>query len=300
MSLACLFALPFYLLDAELKLLLLYSEVIPDDLIPDHVYLGQLALLLMFVVQSSLYLAWCFRELSQHRKQIQNNFSYTDRIGLSWLRCLLGFITTLYILFLLDVFTSDWLGLDDQFNNALYLLMVVMFYTLGYLGLRQPDIFKPLKETQPPLYQELENRQIIPDNKALKYKTSSLDDKTTTLLLADLVSHMQTHKPHLESKITLPLLSAQLSISTNYLSQITNQQFNQNFFDFINHYRVREAKIHLANLEQEKINILNVGYGSGFNSKSAFYSAFKKHTGMTPTQYRKTFIAKILLKNSSE
>ena len=73
-----------------------------------------------------------------------------------------------------------------------------------------------------------------------------------------------------------------------YLSHVINASFNQNFRDFINSYRIEESK---SRLVQDDMNILNIAYEVGFNSKSAFNTAFKKFTGMTPKEYRKKNIS---------
>ncbi|MES9930149.1 MAG: helix-turn-helix domain-containing protein, partial [Candidatus Thiodiazotropha sp. 6PDIVS] len=75
--------------------------------------------------------------------------------------------------------------------------------------------------------------------------------------------------------------------SPNYLSQVINEQSGYNFFDFINRYRVDEAKRCLTTPSGQS-NVLSIALDSGFNSKSAFYTAFKRHTGQTPSQYRKS------------
>ena len=99
---------------------------------------------------------------------------------------------------------------------------------------------------------------------------------------------METKKPYLQGDLVLPQLAQQLGISANYLSQVINEQLKVNFYDFINGYRVEDAKRLMKNAGQKNINILKIAFDSGFNSKSAFYTAFKKVTSMTPTQYRKT------------
>jgi AraC-like DNA-binding protein len=97
---------------------------------------------------------------------------------------------------------------------------------------------------------------------------------------------MNKERPYLESQLTLPQLAQQLGISPNYLSQVINEQLQKNFFDFINEYRVAEAKSKLTADSTTKGSIADVAYDSGFNSKSAFYTAFKKHVGMTPSEFR--------------
>ena len=99
---------------------------------------------------------------------------------------------------------------------------------------------------------------------------------------------MESEKPYLEGDLVLPQLAQQLGISANYLSQIINEQLQVNFYDFVNGSRVEEAKRWMRNAGQQNTKILNIALDSGFNSKSAFYTAFKKATSMTPTQYRNT------------
>ncbi len=98
---------------------------------------------------------------------------------------------------------------------------------------------------------------------------------------------MDATKPFKNAELTLPELAASLGISPNHLSQIINDKFGQNFFDFINSYRVKEAERALLAPEHSHLTILAIAYDAGFNSKSAFNAAFKKHAGMTPSQFRK-------------
>ena len=90
-----------------------------------------------------------------------------------------------------------------------------------------------------------------------------------------------------DDKLSLTSIAEQLNISANYLSQLVNELSDYNFSEFINHYRVEEAKNHLIHPDFSNYTIAGIGLESGFNSRSAFYSAFKKHTGLTPSKYRK-------------
>jgi AraC-like DNA-binding protein len=68
---------------------------------------------------------------------------------------------------------------------------------------------------------------------------------------------------------------------------VINDLTGKNFFEFINHYRIEEAKRMLTNPKDKKITVLEVMYQSGFNSKSSFNTLFKKQTGLTPVEFKK-------------
>ncbi len=98
---------------------------------------------------------------------------------------------------------------------------------------------------------------------------------------------MNEHQLFLQSGLTLPRLAETVGCSVNHVSQVINAGFGVSFFDFINAYRIEHAKKLLDNLD-ERGAVLNIAFSVGFNSNSAFYAAFKKHVGMTPTQYRRS------------
>ena len=98
-----------------------------------------------------------------------------------------------------------------------------------------------------------------------------------------LVVFMSEKKPYLDDSLTLQKLSLQTGIPKEQLSFLLNRIMGRHFFEFINSYRIDEATNLLNN---QKLNIKQVMYAVGFNSKSSFNTAFKKHTDCTPTDYR--------------
>ena len=97
---------------------------------------------------------------------------------------------------------------------------------------------------------------------------------------------MEENRSYLNRNLTLSELSKELSISPHLLSQLINEHFSNNFNDFINNYRIDEAKRLLGNPEFNNLTIASIAYDSGFNTLSAFNAAFKKFTGKTPSQYK--------------
>lgn len=103
--------------------------------------------------------------------------------------------------------------------------------------------------------------------------------------LMELKTLMEEKKVYKDEGVSLKSLSHQLNIPDRYLSHLINERLKKSFFDLINHYRVEEAKKMLV-VDNDRKNVLEIAYEVGFNTKSAFNRAFKKHTSMTPTQYR--------------
>jgi AraC-like DNA-binding protein len=100
---------------------------------------------------------------------------------------------------------------------------------------------------------------------------------------------MDTKKPFFDPELSLPALARIAEMPRNSLSQIINDQFGSNFYDFINKYRVEEMKKLLADPQKQARTILSLAFDAGFNSKPAFNTIFKRFTGLTPTQYKKSF-----------
>ena len=97
---------------------------------------------------------------------------------------------------------------------------------------------------------------------------------------------MKDKEVYKDQDITLGGLARELSMTPHLLSQIINEQFSCNFNDFINSYRVEDAKKVLAKPDMKSFTIASIAFNCGFNTLSAFNVAFKKFTGLTPSQFR--------------
>ena len=90
----------------------------------------------------------------------------------------------------------------------------------------------------------------------------------------------------MEPDITLDSLAEALNIMPRDLSMLINRHFGINYYEFINRYRIEEAKRMLTSTEYINTTITDIYLRVGFNSKSVFYTFFKKIEGITPTQFR--------------
>ena len=121
-----------------------------------------------------------------------------------------------------------------------------------------------------------------------KYAKSGLTDTRMRRYMKALDQVMRREEAYLDPALTLPILAERVGCSVNHLSQVINAGFGASFFDYVNKYRVEHAQRILASLDQHTA-VLKVAYSVGFNSNSAFYTAFKKRVGMTPAQFRQEY-----------
>jgi AraC-like DNA-binding protein len=121
-----------------------------------------------------------------------------------------------------------------------------------------------------------------------KYPDKGFSESELVELKAKMECLMRDKKPHLESTLTALQLAEMMGLPLKDLSRLLNTGFRQNFYDFINSYRVEEF-MRLANEGQHRNQtLLAIAFDAGFNSKTTFNNAFKKFTGITPSEYLKT------------
>jgi AraC-like DNA-binding protein len=139
---------------------------------------------------------------------------------------------------------------------------------VAYFSFMQPDIFSG-------------KRVLL----AIKYKNNGLPSSYAIEMKNKLVSLMELDKLFLDNSLTLDVLSDRLNLSRHHTSQLINEYFKVNFFEFVNNYRIAEA-IKLLQDEKSNLNINQIIYTVGFNNRTSFYNVFKKKTGISPKSYR--------------
>jgi len=225
-------------------------------------------------VQILIYMILTLRTLYLYRSGLKELFSSIEKISLSWLLFLLfGFI----LMWLMDVVSFAMRIMDfnsgEIHNILLFFSLTINFIfatVIVYRGLKHPELFSGIEQRP-------------------KYATSRLTKEQAARYIEKITNYMKKEKPYLDPALSLNELAEHLALSPRYLSQSINYILNQNFFDFINSYRIDEAKDLFSDPCNETKTILEILYEVGFNSKSVFNNAFKRHTGMTPTEFRKTY-----------
>lgn len=119
-----------------------------------------------------------------------------------------------------------------------------------------------------------------------KYKNSSLSIDEARLIACRLNSYMELSKPYKNPLYSVQDLSRDVETDYIEVSETLNGLLGQSYNDYINNYRIEEVKSFFKNPKYKQESILSIAFEAGFNSKTAFYSSFKKFAGETPSQYR--------------
>jgi len=220
-------------------------------------------------VQVLIYNIFSLSTLIRYEKGIKNYCSAVERQNLIWLKIVLFGYLVPCIIAELNSFAGNLIPIS--YNNQLLIMyssFLVFFNILFYKAMFHPYV----------IFQ--------PDEKP-KYFTSNLDNNDINKYSKAIEDYVNSKKPYLNPTLTLGQLSESTGIPEKYISQAINQHWKQNFYTYINSHRIEEAKKLLTTKNPQKFTMFGIACDSGFNSKTVFYEAFKRHVGMTPTDFRK-------------
>lgn len=272
------FTFEFYLLSAAQKLE--YYEILYTEM-PRDLYLITLPMLF----SGPIYLIWSLIKLRSHAARISQTFSYKEQISLDWLRNVLIFVGFVwFVVILANIFVQFPFLSTEMHMHLQYLAMTIAVFFLGYFGIKQQAIYRPeslqdFPKTKPSPKEHSSGKS--------RYVRSGLKKPDASRYAEALKKYFENERPYLQAKLTLHEVADYLQLSSNHLSQVINEDLGMSFFDFVNSHRVEEAKSRLLDPEYSSLTFLAIAYDCGFNSKSSFNNIFKKHTGDTPSQYKK-------------
>lgn len=218
-----------------------------------------------------LYLGLSLALVNRHGRQLVDEFSYQEKVSLNWLRLLVGVYLLLALTGLLLALLRLLPGVE-LWPRSIYStgMNIALCYLIGFFAIAQPEIFA--------------RRPARAEGGTPLYETSALTAEDAATHWAGLRDYMASRKPFLDNELRIAELAGQVDIPARHLSQTINQHAGMNFFEFVNRYRVEEAK---ALLGKPGATVTEVAEASGFNSQSAFYRQFKQATGLTPKQFQR-------------
>ncbi len=218
-------------------------------------------------IHSTLYLLLLIALYRKHK-------SILDPTNKKWLFLAIAFLGLLMLILYSRAIFSHIESFDYISKSFTAMILSLFVCLCGIMFFIKPEIIT-------------ETEVLIPAEDNVKYRNSGLTEAMTSTLKSQLVELVESKKVYLDNGITLEKLAKELNTDRYSLSQVINQEFEKNFYEFINDYRVAEA-VNIIEKNQGKIKLVaDLIYESGFNNKVSFYKAFKRRKHMTPTQYIK-------------
>ncbi len=226
-------------------------------------------------------------EIKRNLRIAENNLSNTEAFHVKWLQMAIYAVVVVWCIGLASqfAFQTGLFNLNpDQEDLAIHVSVSIFVIVLGYYGFKQAPVFVDeltLSPGQGDERIELSMNDPLPE----RYKKSAINPEDVKKYADQLDELMQREKLFTNPELTLNKLASCLNISPNQLSQVINQHYKKNFYEFVNTYRVEEVIRILHSDAMKNTTMLGIGLDAGFNSKASFNRYFKKYTGKTPSAY---------------
>ncbi|MEL6251824.1 MAG: helix-turn-helix domain-containing protein [Bacteroidota bacterium] len=205
-----------------------------------------------------------------------------------WIQRIWYFFLLLVILWLIVSFIPpEFIQIDYAFTYGLWLAISFFIYWMTYKGLYQLRLVQDKALLKKLFHEDTTDPHSRPVIEPKVTVNNPTFDKNNHYLL-ELDRLLSEEKIFLDPDLSRDQVAERLGISSGYLSQIINTATSTNFTSYINQHRVEEVKKTILDPESQKYSLLAIGLEAGFKSKSAFYTTFKKQTGKTPTEFKKT------------
>lgn len=284
----------YFVLDASSRHLLSVSyEMInlPEFEAFNFVYTLSVSLLILQVIVYSILI---LVRLYRHRRNIENYYSYKHKISLNWLYFFVGYYF-LYYLFEIAVYSFLYYRITETTYFAIVSLHI---FIIGIFGLKQREIYDKkeelgdvpeahptIGEPDTPIKEKLVDEvKSAPEEKK---KQALLSEDLTQELAEKITEMIESEKLYLDPELSLKHLADKLEIHKNYVSFVINASFKVNFYNFINKYRIEEAKRLLSDDQYNHWSVEGIAKSCGFKSRNVFYPIFKKSVGVTPKEFKK-------------
>ena len=266
-----LIALGYWILPPEPRFIMLVNGDLPDGAGPAVLAFSTLVALFCWGITSFAYLVGTLPHLRAFRAKLKQVYSNTDQRELRWIDWMMGCLIAMWITAAMALL-SDNLGprtiipIEIAFVFMIALLMILV----GFAAIELPP--------------NTDGETATPDTPAAsKYTRSALSMDYGQQLARRIEHAMKEDKLYLDANLSLQKLSHHVGALPNLVSQTLNEHIGSSFFDYVAHWRIEAAKPHIL---EGKLSVLTVAMEVGFNSRSTFYKAFKKETGLTPKAFR--------------
>jgi len=226
-------------------------------------------IVILFYIIKSLHL------LKKYENEIKDYYSFLHKTNLSWLKVILYAFIGLWAIHTVYVISGQYFVTKGERIFPFLALLVNFFFavTVFSKSIVRPDA---LHGTEIKFVKTVNGK-----NNFTESQKAELNRKLNL--------YMSGEKPYKNLSFTINELAKGIVIPVGVISEHLNKNLGKNFFEFVNEYRIEEAKRKLISNEYKESTILEILYEVGFNSKSVFNSLFKKNTKLTPKEFRRKY-----------
>ncbi len=165
----------------------------------------------------------------------------------------------------------------NEFTWTLWFLLSVFVYWYIYSQLLQFNIGSNRKEIKAKIAETADE----------KHSTNKRKSQRPNTHFGNLLNLLEEDKIYRDENLSREIVSQKLGISNSYLTQLIKENSESSFTDLVNQYRIKDVEQMLQDPAFKNFDVLSIGLEAGFKSKSSFYSTFKKHHRISPSQFRK-------------
>ncbi|MEX2514333.1 MAG: helix-turn-helix domain-containing protein [Cyclobacteriaceae bacterium] len=269
-----------HLLVILLDTLVIYNRVSGSPFFLEGIQLEVFTVAWYFLI-SFFYLFLVIRAYQEYRQKVYRNFSSLNNIGLKFVYQIILFIALLILIDLVYAFVYfGFSGRTSTYHRVIKTLVSTVFmYFIAIKGKLTPQIYQLQKIVE---VSDASEGSPVGDN------TRDGTSDEIQSVAKRVVFLMEKDKFFKGENVSIKDVAENIDERPYIVSQAINSCLGKNFFDLINNYRVEEAKILMHEGRLSHLSLLGIAFEAGFTSKTAFNTAFKKHTGLTPSQYKKS------------
>ncbi len=250
-----LFHIPFFFYSSETKIAIMTNTRPQPPIIP-WPWINVLQLTFYAII-----IYYEFKEDALHTKEVKKWYS---------LILILFSLYIISVIIYLIFVRQPWFS--PMWDYMISFSMVAFIFGIALYGYFNDKVFNGFD-----LFESTEKK---------KYQNSSLRSDFGDQIMARLDHLMVEEKLYVDDEINLEKLALKLGVTRHQLSQVLNEHAGLNFFEYINQRRIEEAKTLLLTTSKKELNIIEIAYKVGYSNKVTFNNTFKKHTGMTPSEFR--------------
>lgn len=252
------------------------NYLVPDALTPKQkwAYYFDISFRNLFILLGIFYIVLIHKQVKASFMKLLNFCADADIKNPSWITIanMLYFVITVFAFVLFNLTRTSYINFRETYLYIPYILLGILFFLIGFKGNRQEIL-------------------VITEEEDNLSTSEPLSEEVKTYLINNLERVIKHEQVYLKQDICLPELAKQIGTNRYYLSKLINSEFNMNFSDFINRYRILDA-VEIIEANHNEISLSEIATKIGFKSYISFSRNFKRQVNVSPEAFVKSLLTK--------